>query len=93
MDEVVATGRLNGLERDWWTSIKSSPLLADKRLGSFLGLENSKARRNLLYEASELEDGTYAIKRGKAQVLADALFALLSLGALARGRGALGHAQ
>ena len=84
---------LKGDKLAWWNLIKHSSLLEDETVVSFLALPDREARRDLLYEASEREGGTYAIKPGKAQVLADTLAFLLSPGALARGRGALGRAQ
>ena len=93
MATLEATGKLAGPKLRLWYCIKNSEWLMDETVGSFLGRENSKARRNLLRRASKHEDGTYAISEDDAELLADALFALLSPGALARGRGALGRAQ
>lgn len=83
--QVVAVETVKGLTGDelaWWNSVKSSSLLQDETVGSFLGLPGREARRDLLHEASQLADGTYAVLPGKAQVLADALVALLPKGAL-----------
>ncbi len=81
--ESVETGKgLTGPELVLWNSVKGSPWLTDETVGLFLRLPGSEARRDLLHEASRLADGTHSLDVEDAQVLADALVALLSPGAL-----------
>ncbi len=81
--ESLATGKgLTGPKRTLWNSVKSSSWLTDETVGSFLGLPDAAARRDLLCVASEGPDGTHSLDVEDAQVLADALVALLSPGAL-----------
>ena len=69
-------------ELTWWSSVKGSPWLQDETVGLFLRLPGREARRDLLCVASEGPDGTHSLDVEDAQVLADALVALLSPGAL-----------
>ena len=65
--------------------MKHSEWLVDESVGSFLGLANRDAQRDLLIVASGSVGSV--LLHLEAQVLADALVALLAPGALARGRG------
>ena len=76
---------LTGPELRLWNSMKHSEWLASKSVGSFLGLANRDAQRDLLIVASGSVGSV--LLHLEAQVLADALVALLAPGALARGRG------
>lgn len=78
---VDGVAGLTPLEQSWWNFVKSSPVLAGKSVGSFVGLRDSEARRDLLRRGSRREDGTHSLNAEDAQVLADALVALLSPGA------------
>ena len=90
--ESVKTGKgLTGPELAMWNSVKSSPWLTSKTVGSFLGLPGREARRDLLHEASRLADGTYAVLPVGAQLLADALVTLLSPGVLSLWERGLGR--
>ena len=75
---------LTGPELRLWNSMKHSEWLASKSVGSFLGLADRNAQRDLLILASKVGSVLAPLE---AQVLADALVALLAPGALARGRG------
>ena len=84
---------LTGPERIWWESIQNSPVLLGETVRDFLDREDAPARRDLLHEASERPDGTYTISLGKAQVLADTLYARLRPGVLPWSEGVEPGAQ
>jgi hypothetical protein len=91
--DAIAGTALTPPERLLWASIKDSEWLEGTTVSYFLDRGDALARGRLLHVASEWPDGTYAISMGRAQVLADTLFARLRPGVLPWSEGVEPGAQ